>query len=117
MSPYSCNEPRDANFEDPNFPFGTWLPYSSNQFINWAIKARPEPIYSFLPSIDHTFKNETGKYIFITSNENDQLFSVAATIFSEQYPPTNDNGYCFTFYYQIKGGKSFTKQTSWLMLT
>jgi hypothetical protein len=61
-------------------------------------------LYPFLPPFDHTFKNETGRYIYLTSNGNNLLFGANSILYSQQNPPTNENGACMAFYYQIKGG-------------
>ena len=103
----ACPEPRDCDFEDSVYPYCTWLHYSNS--LEWAIKSQIAPLYPFLPSVDHTFKNETGRYIYLTNNGNNLLFGANSILFSQQYPPTNQNGFCMTFYYQIKGGLNINK--------
>ena len=104
MSLKSCSEPRDRDFEDSMYPYCTWLQAGPNDLaaFDWSLFSPSLPGLQFLPQFDHTFKNESGNYIYVTSK--DQNSGDVVILFSETYPPTSDSGVCMTFFYQISGG-------------
>lgn len=102
MSQDSCPEPSDCDFDDQDFPYCTWLHYSNS--LEWTLNSQASSLSQFLPTYDHTFKNETGKYVYLANNGDNLLFGANSILFSQQNPPTSENGVCMTFYYQIKGG-------------
>jgi hypothetical protein len=116
LSPNLCSEPRDCDFEDIKYPLCTWLHVGEGvDEFDWIVNSGILPGYTFLPSNDHTFKNESGSYIYLASKG--QSSGDTAIIFSEMYPPESESGVCMSFYYQISGGNFNLKKTKSVRLT
>ena len=87
MSRKECKLTEFTDFEDDEFPLGSW-----RIFDHWKVASGRdyEGIY------DHTNENQDGHFLSAESEDHTGKYS---SFYSQSLAPTSDSGVCFTFYF------------------
>ena len=106
MSPDSCRQPANCDFEDNKYDFCTWL-NTNNSIDNfdWQIYSA-SLMPQFGPAIiDNTIQSSKGHFMIANGVKSGHY----ARLFSEYLQPTSATGVCLSFYFYFNGSNNSVK--------
>lgn len=100
MSKYSCPQPFDCDFENPEYDLCSWTNVNSSyDNFDWQIKSSNDQT-NFGLIADNTFEDLSGHFML----SNGKILNHFSRLISENMPSTSSTGDCLSFYYYFNGG-------------